>query len=259
VNDRERLRLTFNEDAARYDRARPGYPPQLFEDLAGLAGIEPGGAILEIGCGTGKATVPLVERGYRVVAVELGSSLAALAREKSGAAVVNAAFESWPLPHEPFALVLAATSWHWLDPAVRVDKAADALRLGGSLAIVDTEHVAGGTEAFFAEVQECYERFDPATPPGLRLVPADGFADDDAELTGSGRFAPAAFRRYEWDAAYTTAEYLDLLLTYSGHRALPATARNGLLDCIAALIDGRYGGRIVKRYLTHLRLATRLT
>ena len=27
-------------------------------------------------------------------------------------------------------------------------------------------------------------------------------------------------------------------------------------DVLAALIDGRYGGRIVKRYLTQLRLAT---
>ncbi|GGU89831.1 hypothetical protein GCM10010211_65460 [Streptomyces albospinus] len=46
-------------------------------------------------------------------------------------------------------------------------KAADALRPGGALAVVATRHVAGGSEEFFVEVQDCYERFDPATSPGL--------------------------------------------------------------------------------------------
>ena len=68
-NDYVRLRETFNEDAARYDRARPRYPVQMFDDLA-AAGVAPGARVLEIGCGTGQATVPLAERGCRIVAVE---------------------------------------------------------------------------------------------------------------------------------------------------------------------------------------------
>ena len=48
-----------------------------------------------------------------------------------------------------------------------------------------------------------------------------------------------------------------MLLTYSGHRALAPVAQRGLLDCVADLIDARYGGRIVKRYLTELRVAYR--
>jgi hypothetical protein len=39
---------------------------------------------------------------------------------------------------------------------------------------------------------------------------------------------------------------------------LPAAARAGLFSCIADLIDRRYNGRIVKRYLTELRVARRL-
>ncbi len=60
------LRTTFDEEAERYDRARPGYPSDVFEDLAQLTGLSPGDRILEIGCGTGQATVPLAERGYYV-------------------------------------------------------------------------------------------------------------------------------------------------------------------------------------------------
>jgi ubiquinone/menaquinone biosynthesis C-methylase UbiE len=261
------LREIFNEAAELYDRVRPGYPPRLFDDLAELAGLGSGSRVLEIGCGTGQATVPLAERvGHpdapgRVVAVELGARLAAVARRKIArfryAEVVVSTFEDWPLPDEPFDIVVAATSFHWIDPAVRVGKAADALRTGGALAIVETHHIAGGTEGFFVDVQDCYERFDPATPPGLRQSSAAQVPADGSELDSSGRFGPVIFRRYEWEQAYRADEYLDLLRTYSGHRALPEPARRGLLECVAQLINSRYGGQITKRYLTQLVLAHR--
>jgi SAM-dependent methyltransferase len=256
---RDELRQTFDTAAERYDRARPGYPPQLFDDLAAICGLEPGARVLEIGCGTGQATVPLAERGFRIVAVELGSSLAEVARRNlarfPSVEVVVAAFEDWPLPAEPFDLVLCATAFHWLDPAVRLEKAANALRPGGSLAVISTEHIAGGTAPFFVDVQACYERWDPATPPGLRLQPADEIPHASAELERSGSFATIAERRYERDLPYSTRTYLDVLLTYSGHLALRADLRAGLLECIVTLIDTRYGGSIRKRYLNELTVA----
>ncbi|MEV4638672.1 class I SAM-dependent methyltransferase [Actinoplanes sp. NPDC049548] len=259
--DYVKLRQTFNEDAERYDRARPRYPTRMFDDLA-AAGVGPGARVLEIGCGTGQATLPLAERGYRVVAVELGADMAAVARRNlagfDSVTVVTAAFEDWPLPAVPFDLVLSATAFHWIDPAIRVGKSADALRPGGLLATVSTHHIAGGTDAFFAAAQRCYETWDPATPPGLRLENADAIGEDAAELVASQRFGPAEFHRYEWDQPYSTAEYLDVLMTYSGHRALPDAPRSGLLNCIAGLIDGDHGGHIVKRYMTELRFARRI-
>jgi SAM-dependent methyltransferase len=259
--DRHRLRTTFDEEAELYDRARPGYPPALFGDLEELAGIGQGCRVLEIGPGTGQATAPLAERGCRVVAVELGAALAAVARRNlarfPAVQVVTGAFEDWPLPAEPFDVVLAATAFHWIDPRVRVAKAADALRPGGALATIATHHVAGGDEGFFVEVQDCYERWDPDTPPGLRLPAAAEVPREAAEIDRSGRFGPVTFRRYERDLSYTTEGYLDVLRTYSGHRAMNPAARAGLLACIAELIDTRYGGRIRKRYLTELRLARR--
>jgi SAM-dependent methyltransferase len=261
------LRRTFDEDAELYDRVRPRYPAGLYDDLAALTGAHPGSRLLELGCGTGQATVPLAARGYRVTALDAGPRMAEVARrnlararaQAPAAQVVTSDFESWPLPEEPYDLVLSATAFHWIDPAVRTTKAADALRPGGSLAVVRTQHVQGGTEQFFVDVQRCYERFDPDTPPGLRPPAPDAVDSSDHadEVARSGRYGSTVSRRHLRDLTYTTSEYIALLQSYSNHRALPEDARNGLLTCIAALIDGEYGGRVTKRYLFELSVSPR--
>ncbi|GII88324.1 methyltransferase type 11 [Sphaerisporangium siamense] len=260
--ERRRLRATFTEDAELYDRARPGYPVELYDDLAEVAGVGTGCRVLEIGCGTGQATVPLAERGCRVLAVELGEAMARVARRNlSGfpqAEVVVSSFEDWTPPERPFDVVFSATAFHWVDPAVRVVKSAACLRPGGTIATVATHHVAGGSDAFFRESQDCYERFDPSTPKGLRLSDASAVAKDGRELDESPLFGPVRFFRYERDITYTTGQYLDVLRTYSNHRALDAPVRDALLACVGSLIDRRHGGRITKRYLTELRVAHRV-
>src|SRR5919107_280790 len=96
---RNRLRSTFDGAALLYDEVRPGYPEDLFDDVVALSRIPSGGRILEIGCGTGQATVPLARRGYRILCVELGENLAAVARRNLAAypqaEVRVGPFEGW--------------------------------------------------------------------------------------------------------------------------------------------------------------------
>jgi SAM-dependent methyltransferase len=251
------LRETFGEDAELYDRVRPSYPIRMYDDVTRMLGPVARPRVLEIGCGTGQATVPMVRRGWSVKAVELSPALGGIARDKlPELEVIVADFDTWPLPAERFDLVLSATAFHWLDPETRVGKAADALRPGGVLAVVSTHHVAGGSSEFWAEVRECYERFtDDADRSSMPT--GDSVVGDEAEIAASGRFEPARVHRYEWELTYTTAEYLDLLSSYSGHRALTEQARDGLYNCIRALIDAS-GGSVTKRYLTLLTAANRL-
>jgi SAM-dependent methyltransferase len=262
--EREQLRQTFGEDAELYDRMRPGYPAALFDDLAALGSLPPGGRLLEIGPGTGQATRSLLERGYRVTAVELSPTLAAVLQSRCAGFgelldIHVCAFEAFRQSSaaEPFDAVFAATAFHWIDPAVRVTRCAALLRPDGVLATVATHHVLGGDTSFFNAMQACYERWDPATTPGLRLEPAAHIPVASVDPGESELFAAPHFTRYEWEQTYTTAQYRDLLLTYSGHRALPPDDLSGLLACVTSLADTDYGGRITKRYMNELRLARR--
>ena len=254
----DKLRQTFGQDPGLYDRTRPGYPTALFTDLAGLAEIGPASRVAEIGPGTGQATTTLLDGGAHVVAVEMASSLAGVLQCKLGRAsleVVVSAFEDWQLPSDPFDTVAFFSSWHWLDPATRTPKAAAALRPGGALVTVTTNHVLGGTEEFFADVQRCYDKWTPSTKAAPRA--ADDVASAVDEVDASEMFWPAVRRRYQQDITYSASDYVDVLATYSDHRTLTRENQQGLFANISELINRTYGGTITKRYLHELRVARR--
>jgi SAM-dependent methyltransferase len=255
-----RRRATFDGVAETYDAARPRYPRAVVDDLVALCGLGPGDRVLEIGCGTGQLSVDLAARGLDVTAVELGPALAAVARRNLApfpqARVVVGAFEEFAAP-EAVDAVVAASSFHWVPPRVRVGRSAAALRPGGSLAVVEVRHVAGGTDGFFAASQECYLRFDPETEPGFRMPAADEIPPAYPELDDPARFGSVHRRRHTWELDYSSDRFRALLSTYSNHIDLPARRREGLLDCIATLIDTRFGGTITKRYLAELVVGTR--
>jgi len=256
------LRTTFEQAPDLYDRARPRYPDAVFEDLAELAELSCGARVCEIGCGTGQASLPLAERGYRLTCVELGTQLAAVAVRKLArfphAEVVNADFESWRPENADFDAVVAFTSFHWIDPAARYAKPASLLRRGGALAVVATHHVlpADG-DPFFASVQEDYEAVvpdDPQTAEGPP-PPPEAIVDLGDEIEATGLFRDLGARRYVWDLTYTADEYIDVLSTYSGHRALDEERRNALFERIRRRIATRPGGRVRKTYLALLNVA----
>jgi trans-aconitate methyltransferase len=263
VSARQQLRTTFEQVPELYDRARPGYPAELFDDLAAL--LPAGAHIVEIGCGTGQATLPLAKRGYRITCVELGAGLAEVARRKLArfpdVEVVNADFEHWEPARTEYDAVVAFTAFHWLAPETRYAKPASLLRERGVLAVVATEHVLPPDgDAFFREVQEDYEAVlpdDPATKRGGPVHP-DEIADLSEEIAASGRFRNVAARRYLYDVTYTADEYIGVLETYSGHRALDDATRERLLSRIRARAEARPESTVRKTYLALLNVAERL-
>jgi SAM-dependent methyltransferase len=229
--ERERLRQTFNQAADSYDRVRPDYPDALFDDLVALTGLAPGDHLIEVGCATGKATRPLARRGFRITCVELGAELAAAARANlagSGVEVVHGSFEEWR-PDEPARLVYAATAWHWIDPAVRYQRAWQALHPGGYLAIWGAGHVfpAGG-DPFFEELQEIYDEIGEGQQPGEGRPRPGELTDNRADIEASGLFEVTAIRHYDWERVYDADEYIGLLGTFSGHLAMPGWKRERL-------------------------------
>jgi SAM-dependent methyltransferase len=227
------LRATFDDSPELYERARPLPPVQLFDDLVALTSLEPGARVLEIGCGTGQATLPLAERGFEILAIELGASLAELARRKLAefpcVRIVNASFEEWDPEGALFDAVVAFNSFHWIDPEVRFAKAAGVLRKGGALAVVGMRFVLhDGADPVWLTLREEYEALGLGEP----WIHLADVKDRTADFEASGCFRNVTLRRYSWAVTFSAPDYVTYLQTSSWHRALDDEVRGALFERI---------------------------
>ncbi len=263
ADDWERLRTTFDTVAELYQQARPEYPEPLYDTLVDLTGVGAGDRVVEVGCATGKATLPLAGRGLRITCVEIGPGLASVARQNLSALpnveVIEGAFETWQPPDSVrFDLVFAATAWHWIDPAVRYRRAWELLRPGGHLAFWSATHVfPDDGDPFFAEIQDIYDEIGEALPPGASRPRPGALPDDRAEIEHSGLFRDVVTRDFDWEISYTADEYLRLLDTFSGHIAMHPWQRDRLYSEIRRRLAQRPDGRLRRGWGAVLHVARR--
>jgi SAM-dependent methyltransferase len=261
--DRLLQRATFGRVAASYTDARPDYPHELIADLCRACGIGPGARVLEVGPGTGQLTLPLAKTGARILAVELGEHLASVARDRlSGYGNVDvqvADFDSWTVPTLAFDVVVAATSFHWLDPGSRARRCHSALRPGGRLAVVDTRWgVRTGSEDPFRErSQACYVRWDPDPDPDAWHPSPDQVPIVAPELESTGLFRRVEHSRYIVRRSYTREQFVALANTYSTVQSWSSESRKGFLSCIGQLIDEEFDGLVQRDDLYQLNVAFR--
>jgi SAM-dependent methyltransferase len=259
---RER-RLVFGEAADLYDRHRPAYPEQLIDELVGVAGLDGRRAVLEVGAGTGKATLMFAARGIPVVAVEPDAEMAAIWRRNCAAhadlEIEHGDFEDWDPAGRRFPLVFSAQAWHWVDPATGYAKAAEVLSSPGTLAAF-WNRVAWYRVAVRDALLAAYREVAPDLPVG-GLHPAnldpDADADWDREVAAVEKLADSEIRFYEWALDYRAKDYVGLLATNSEILLLDEERREPLFAAVAEVIDA-HGGVLTLPMRTRLCLARRV-
>jgi ubiquinone/menaquinone biosynthesis C-methylase UbiE len=139
---RRHQRTLFDHIAERYEASRPGYPSRVVEFVITTAGLGPGTAVLEIGCGTGQLTEQLAGHGFHLTAIDIGPSMVAAARRRLAGAEVSfqvTSFEDLVAADGSFDLVISGAAFHWIDPEVGFGKSARLLRPAGWFALLGTE------------------------------------------------------------------------------------------------------------------------
>jgi SAM-dependent methyltransferase len=251
------IRLSFNEGADVYDRARPSYPAGLFDALFQILPTEP--QVVEVGPGTGQATRDLLVRGASVHAIEIGPAMAAKLRSNLPSdrlRVTVGDFETVTLAPGTADAVFSATAYHWISRKAQVDRPAELLRRGGVMAIVDLIQVDSPDDAgFFTASQPIYERYGqghigPAAPSREQADPAVREV-----LEADRRFGTVDVRRYDWNQIYSAAGYRQLMLSYSVTQMMDESDRLGLLDDIEGFICDEFGGGITRPLVVTLTTA----
>jgi SAM-dependent methyltransferase len=259
ANERLSRGFAFGEAARDYDAVRPGYPTSLLHAMIRRAVLDRQSTILEIGCGTGQATEPFAAQGCAVLCLEPALELATLATHKMACfprvQVRAETFEQADLAPESFDLVFAATAFHWVDPAIRCEKAARVLRPAGTVAILTHAHPMP-LFGFFAHVQDVYRAVAPTLAHTGEASETERWAVElHEELVQSQHFEAIEFLSKRWQKRLTRHEYLMLLNTFSPHRRLEEERRNRLFPEIGNLIDAEYGGYVEQPYLATLCMA----
>jgi SAM-dependent methyltransferase len=252
-------RLSFGTVVDAYHEIRPTYPAALFDEFFALLASQPD--VLEVGPGTGQATMDLLARGAVVRAVEISPSMASRLRSNLPTQRLHVSvgdFETIDLAATSADAVFSASAYHWISPAAQLDRPAVILRSDGVLAIVELIQVdSPEDQGFYATAQPIYQRYGqghvgPPAPARTGVEPAILQA-----LARDRRFRDVDVHRWDWDQTYTASEYRKLMLSFSDTNMMAASDSVGLLDDMESFINSRFDGRVTRPLVVTLTTARR--
>ena len=130
----------YKNIAGIYDEIRPSYPEKLIEDVISKANLKSGDILLDIGAGTGKATIQFAKKDFRINAVEIGEDMAEILINKCAdypsVSIDVASFEEWSRSDEQkYDMVYSAQAFHWIDKNIKYKKCYELLKDKGHLVL----------------------------------------------------------------------------------------------------------------------------
>ena len=264
-------RKHFDEFVVNYDRIRPEYPGELFEDVFKYSESEKGKKALEIGAGTGKATTPFLDMGYDVTTVEVGANMAEFLLEKfkryKEFKVIVSAFEDALLEEDSYDLIYVASAFHWVEAEIGCPKAFRLLKNGGTIALLRYNAIPADGEERYEEIQAVYDKYyysyyKSNTRPVRRSKEEfmesskiiEGYGFEDLRRYG---FRDVLMKLYDVTRIFSANEYIAFLDTLADHRSLSDDDRAALYTGIKEAIL-RHGGCHKVDYVFQLYMGRKL-
>jgi SAM-dependent methyltransferase len=220
---------SFGYVAADYDRFRPGPPDSSLEWLI------PDGArqVIEIGAGTGALTRLLLARGLQVQAVEPDARMRDLLVTRAPGALVTAGRgEEIPAPDGAADVVIASSSWHWVDQERGVPEVARVLRPGGRFALLWSS-----PDRTLPWLRTLWAGGVPLTDEQIASRDAHRRDRHVVDLGDSGAFSEPERKRIAWERTMSRAELLGVIGTYSAVITMDPDARQRFFASMERFLD----------------------
>jgi SAM-dependent methyltransferase len=199
----------YRGTASYYDRFRPGYPPDLVEDLTRRSGADGTGTLIDLACGTGQLAFALHQHFGQTWAVDQEAGMVNLVRAKAQAAGVDSirpvvsAVEDFDAPPAGFDLAVMGNAFHRVRRSTVAANILRWLRPGRCLALAWSEgpwHGSAPWQQAMAEIMVWWRaRLDAA-----ERVPAD-YEQERAARPDADVLTAAGFQvdgRYEFRAVH---------------------------------------------------------
>ena len=258
-------RKHFDDIVDAYDRRRSDYPNELYDDIFKYSAVEidvesqhfqnSNLKALEIGAGTGKATVPFLDAAYNVTAVEIGANMSAFLQDKfkenKNFCVINSSFEDVILEDNNYDMIYAASAFHWVDPKIGCPKVFRLLKSGGTVAMFRFNAIAAVGEELYENIQAEWEKYyysyyiSNERPVKKTkedfLKPSEIYHSFKIESLQEYGFTNVTMCFYDDTRIFNADEYIEWLSTMSDVRGLPEDNKKALFLGIKEVIK-RHGG-----------------
>lgn len=131
-------RFTGRQDL--YARFRPSYPAEAIDTFIRRTGLDSGGLLVDVGCGTGLSSRLFAERGVDVLGIEPNAAMREQALKAGGSIrYQEGRAEATGLPDGCARVVLAAQAFHWFDAPAALREFQRILAPGGWVALLGYE------------------------------------------------------------------------------------------------------------------------
>lgn len=258
----KKLGWTFDTETSAYDKMRPGYVGGMYQVIFNYAPVNTSSHVLEIGIGSGQATLPFLQRGCRLTAVESGSNFSELCREKfkeypKFSVVVNK-FEHVDFEGEIFDMIFSATAFHWIPEEIGYSKVYSLLKKGGAFVQFANHPCRDMTNlALTEDIDNLYAayfyKYYNRSPERIRAYREEQ-AQLKAAIAEKYGFEETHYALFHRTRTFSAKEYVLLLNTYSDHIAIEQKLRTEFFTRIEEAIN-RHGGEITLNDTIDLQLA----
>jgi len=262
MDNRKELGATFDTEASKYDKMRPGYADELFQAIFEYVKIGEGSRVVEVGSGSGQATLPVLKTGCELTSVEYGENFSRILMKKFGGykgfKVITGKFEDVDLEDDAYDLVFSATAFHWVPEELGYPKVYSALKSGGAFArFANRPRNSQNAPELAAEFDALYEEYYNKAydiKSGTKKWFTEEKAKEISQIPAKYGFTDITYKLFYRERVFTADEYIQLLGTYSDHIAIEETIRNEFFSKIAAAIN-HHGGKIIISDTMDLELA----
>jgi SAM-dependent methyltransferase len=237
------LGRVFDAWAAAYDRYRPGYPDALFDEIALRLSLPERPDVVDVGAGTGRATLAMAARGWPVTAVEPGTAMLEILRARAAEdglviATIHASAEKTGIDPDTVDLVTAAQAFHWFDGPRALEEAARILRPGGGLALfwnVRDEERSSFVAGYHDLLQRRFGEAD--TGRYIQAGRPTGAERTRKVLTESHAFTDVQLTEVRHEVPMTAASFLGMAFTASYVRDLDTDEQERFRRDLTTLLD----------------------
>ena len=256
------LEWTFDTAASAYDKFRPGYVDELYKMIFDYTSLNDASNAVEVGIGSGQATLPFLKTGCRLTAVEYGEKFSELCKEKfkdyPNFSVVTNKFENESFADNMYDLVYSATAFHWVPEEVGYSKVFSMLKSGGAFArFANHPYRDKGNLPLCEEMDNIYAKYYYQYYNKKQEIPTE-YGEEQAlslsDIAGKYGFVDIKCALFHRTRTFSAGEYCTLLGTYSDHIAIEESVRKEFFSKIEEAINA-YGGSITIYDAIDLQLA----